>query len=175
MIKKFQPNNLIFNIMKSTFITLKKSLFTILTGFALLFGNTSMGLPAEDPNTIIGIWKTGEGNAVVRIYKNGDKYQGKIVWLKEPNDPETAKPKSDKNNPTESFKNRPVLGLINLWGFSQTSKNLWEDGNIYDPKSGNTYSCTIKMISPNSLEVRGYIGVSIIGRTDIWTRQVAKN
>jgi uncharacterized protein (DUF2147 family) len=161
--------------MKSTFITLKRSLFTILTGLALLFGNTSMGLPAEDPNTIIGVWKTGEGNAVVRIYKNGDKYQGKIVWLKEPNDPETMKPKLDKNNPTESFKNRPVLGLINLWGFSQTSKNLWEDGNIYDPKSGNTYSCTIKMISLNSLEVRGYIGVSIIGRTDIWTRQVAKN
>ena len=46
--------------------------------------------------------------------------------------------------------------------------------NRYDPKNGNTYSCTIKLTSPNSLEVRGYIGVSLIGRTDNWTRQQAK-
>jgi hypothetical protein len=46
--------------------------------------------------------------------------------------------------------------------------------NIYDPKNGNTYSCTIKMLNPNTLEVRGYIGVSLIGRTDTWTKQVAK-
>lgn len=161
--------------MKSTFIAFKKSAFTLLTTLTVLFGTTAMGLPVEEPNAIVGIWKTGDGNAVVRIYKNGDKFQGKIVWLKEPNDPETGKAKLDKNNPTQSSQNRPILGLINIWGFSQTSKNLWEEGNIYDPKSGNTYSCTIKMINANSLEVRGYIGMSLIGRTDVWTRQVAKN
>jgi uncharacterized protein (DUF2147 family) len=63
---------------------------------------------------------------------------------------------------------------VNIWGFSYKDANLWEEGNIYDPKNGSTYSCTIKMINPNTLEVRGYIGVSIIGRTDIWTRQQAK-
>lgn len=129
----------------------------------------------QDPNAIVGIWKTGDGNAVVRIYKNEQKYQGKIVWLKEPIDPDTAKAKLDKNNPTQTLQNRPILGLINIWGFRQTEKNVWEEGNIYDPKSGNTYSCTIKMTGPNSLEVRGYIGVSLIGRTDNWTRQISKN
>jgi uncharacterized protein (DUF2147 family) len=54
------------------------------------------------------------------------------------------------------------------------SENLWEEGNIYDPKNGNTYSSTMRLINGNSLEVRGYIGVSLIGRTDTWTRQVAK-
>lgn len=153
----------------------KKSFFRLLSGFLLFFVTTSMGLNSEDPNAIVGIWKTGDGNAVVRIYKNEQKYQGKIVWLKEPIDPVTGKSKLDKNNPTETLQNRPVLGLINIWGFSQTEKNTWEEGNIYDPKSGNTYSCSIKMTGANSLEVRGYIGVSLIGRTDIWTRQVPKN
>ena len=101
----------------------------------------------EDSNPIVGVWKTGEGNAMVRIYKNGEKFQGKIVWLKEPNDPETGKPKIDKNHPEEANRTRPILGLVNIWGFSQTGKNLWEDGNIYDPKNGNTYSCEIKMIN----------------------------
>jgi uncharacterized protein (DUF2147 family) len=61
-----------------------------------------------------------------------------------------------------------------VWGFRFAEKNNWEEGNIYDPKNGNTYSCTIKMTSSNTIEVRGFIGVSLIGRTDTWTRQVAK-
>lgn len=129
---------------------------------------------ADDPDAIVGVWKTGEGTAMVKVYKNGDKYQGKIVWLQEPNDPETGKPKLDKNHPDESVRTRPVLGLVNIWGFTYNGKNVWDEGNIYDPKSGNTYSCTIKMTNNNTLEVRGYIGVSLIGRTDTWVRQVAK-
>jgi uncharacterized protein (DUF2147 family) len=111
---------------------------------------------------------------MVRIYKNGDKYQGKVVWLKEPIDTETGKPKLDKNHPDESVRTRPVLGLVNIWGFVYKGDKLWEEGNIYDPKNGNTYSCTIKLESANTLEVRGFIGVSLIGRTDTWTRQVSK-
>jgi uncharacterized protein (DUF2147 family) len=128
----------------------------------------------DNSDAIVGVWKTGEGNAIVRIYKNGDKYQGKVVWLKEPNDPETGKPKLDKNHPEESARTRPILGLVNVWGFVYKDKNSWDEGNIYDPKNGNTYSCTIKMPNPNTIEVRGFIGVSLIGRTDTWTRQVSK-
>lgn len=142
---------------------------------AIVFTITSSFSTAEDnPDAIVGVWKTGEGNALVRIYKNGDTYQGKVVWLKEPVDPETGKPKVDKNHPDEASRTRPVLGLINIWGFKYIEKNKWDEGNIYDPKNGNTYSCTIKMINSNTLEVRGYIGVALIGRTDTWTRQVAK-
>jgi uncharacterized protein (DUF2147 family) len=126
----------------------------------------------DNPDAIVGVWKTGEGNAMVRIYKNGDKYQGKVVWLKEPIDPETGKPKLDKNQSDETAKKRPVLGLINIWGFLPKENNVWDEGNIYDPKNGNTYSSTMKLINANTLEVRGYIGVSLIGRTDTWTRQV---
>jgi len=152
-----------------------QTLFAGLLSFSLLTSMNTISPSLEDnPDAIQGVWKTGEGNAMVRIYKNGDKYQGKVVWLKEPIDPETGKPKVDKFHPEEASRNRPVLGLINVWGFVYQEKNVWSEGNIYDPKNGNTYSCTIKMINPNTIEVRGFIGVSLIGRTDTWTRQVAK-
>lgn len=153
---------------------MKKLLISSFSALFILLMGTSFAPISDNPDAIVGVWKTGEGNAMVRIYKNGEKYQGKVVWLKEPNDPETGKPKQDKNHPDEATRTRPVLGMINIWGFSYKDKNLWDDGNIYDPKNGSTYSCTIKMINPNTLEVRGYIGVSIIGRTDNWTRQQAK-
>ena len=153
---------------------MKKKLIRSICALFLLLVGTSFTPFSDNPDAIVGVWKTGEGNAMVRIYKNGEKYQGKVVWLKEPIDPETGKPKQDKNHPDEATRTRPVLGMINIWGFSYKEKNLWDDGNIYDPKNGSTYSCTIKMINPNTLEVRGYIGVSIIGRTDNWTRQQAK-
>lgn len=153
---------------------MKKLLISSFSAILLLLMGSSFAPIADNPDNIVGVWKTGEGTAMVRIYKNGDKYQGKIVWLKEPNDPETGKPKQDKNHPEEATKSRPILGMVNIWGFTYKENNLWDDGNIYDPKNGSTYSCTIKMINPNSLEVRGFIGVSIIGRTDNWTRQQAK-
>lgn len=160
--------------MKSKLNLFKLIIFTSTAALLILFTTTAFRFMQENPSPIIGVWKTGDGNAMVRIYKNGEKYQGKIVWLKEPIDPETGKPKLDKNHPEESARKRPVLGLINIWGFTQVEKNLWEEGNIYDPKNGNTYSCSMKLINPNTLEVRGYIGVSLIGRSDTWTKQVAK-
>jgi uncharacterized protein (DUF2147 family) len=128
----------------------------------------------NEADKIVGVWKNGEGTGMIKIYKNGDLYQGKIVWLKEPIDPETGKPKLDKNHPDESVRSRTVIGLINTWGFVYKGEKLWEDGKIYDPKSGNTYNCTIRLKNENTLDVRGYIGISLIGRTDTWTRQIAK-
>lgn len=153
---------------------MKNSIIHSLIVSVLLLANSAFASTSNSPDDIVGVWKTGEGTAMVRIYKNGDKYQGKVVWLKEPIDPETDKPKVDKNHPEETSRKRAVLGLINIWGFQYKDNNTWDGGNIYDPKNGNTYSCTIKLTSPNSLEVRGYIGVSLIGRTDNWTRQQAK-
>lgn len=121
-------------------------------------------------NKILGVWKTGEGNGHVEIYKNGDKYQGKIVWLKEPTDPETGKPKTDKQHPDPKNHSRPILGLVNLWGFTAKSANTFENGHIYDPKNGKEYKCVMTLKDENHLEVRGYVGITLIGRTDKWTR-----
>lgn len=136
--------------------------------FCFLFINTLMA--QDNPNAILGNWKTGSGNAVIQIYKNGEKFQGKIISLQEPNDPETGKPRLDKQHPDPANRTRPILGLVNLWGFQFKDKNVWKDGHIYDPKNGKTYSCNMKLTNVNTLEVRGFIGVSLIGRTDTWTR-----
>lgn len=162
------------NLMAAFKANYKKMTLLFVGSLLIIAGASAFNVKADNPDGIVGVWKTGEGTAMVRIYKNGDKYQGKIVWLKEPNDPETGKPKVDKNHPDEASKTRSILGLVNIWGFNYKGENVWDGGNIYDPKNGNTYSCTMKLQNANSLEVRGYIGVSIIGRTDTWTKQVLR-
>lgn len=144
--------------------------------FILLLLSSAIGADkfyshAGDPNAIVGTWKNGEGTGMIKITRNGDKFQGQIVWLQEPNDPETGKPKLDKNHPDNSNHTRQIMGLTNMWGFKYTKTGVWDGGKIYDPKKGSTYDCTIKLKNDNTLEVRGYIGISLIGRTDTWTRQ----
>ncbi len=129
---------------------------------------------ANNADALVGFWKTGEGNAVVQIYKQGDAYFGKIVWLKEPIDPTTGKPKIDSKNEDPSLKGRPLLSMVNLRDFKFIKTNHWEDGKIYDPKSGEDYSCKLTMVDNNTLEVRGYVGISLFGRTDTWKRQQVK-
>ena len=128
---------------------------------------------ANDGDKVLGLWKNGEGTGIVQIYKKGDKYFGKIVWLKVPNNPDGTT-RTDVNNPNESERKKLLKGLENLRDFDYVSKNTWENGRIYDPKTGNDYACEMKLINDNTLEVRGYIGVSLFGRTDVWKRQVTK-
>lgn len=115
------------------------------------------------------VWFNQEKTAKVQVFKATDgKYYGKIVWLKEPNN-EEGKPKVDKNNPDKAKKSTPLMGLQLLKGFKKDGETGYEDGTIYDPKNGKTYSCKINR-KGETLEVRGYVGISLIGRTTIWTK-----
>ena len=126
-----------------------------------------------ESDKIIGIWEVGSGKARVKITKYGDKFGGKIVWLKEPTYPDGTK-KVDKNNPDETKRTVPLLGFNNLLGFSYKGKSEYDGGTIYDPENGNVYNCNITLKDDNTLEVRGYIGVSLFGRTDNWKRVILK-
>lgn len=123
----------------------------------------------EKADAIIGKWLTaGDDNAKVEIFKSGSKYYGKIVWLQNPiRDGEKA---LDKKNPDKKKQNNPIIGLQIISDFEYNAEeNVWKNGKIYDPESGKTYSCTIKK-EGNKLKVRGYIGISLLGRTEIWTK-----
>lgn len=143
---------------------MKNLLFTLLLAFS-----SSILFAQPESDAILGVWETGSGKARVKIDKVGDKFYGKIVWLREPLN-EEGKPKVDKNNPDENLRTAPILGYKLIKDFSYKGEKTWEDGTIYDPENGSTYSCTIKMTDENTLDVRGFIGVSLFGRTDVWKR-----
>jgi len=123
----------------------------------------------EEGDKLIGIWEPSHGKAKVKVTKVGSKYFGKIVWLKTPTY-ENGSKKVDKNNPDPKMHSTPILGYKILKDFEYVGKKTWENGTIYDPENGSTYNCVIKLKDNNTIEVRGYIGVSAIGRTDTWKR-----
>ncbi len=130
-------------------------------GFYFCFFFNPNSIFAQGENAIVGNWLTTDKDAKIEIFKEGNEYFGKVVWLQEPL--EDGKPKVDKKN------NRPLMGMRLLNNF-QYNNGVWEDGTIYDPKNGKTYSCTIKKKVNSTLEVRGYVGISLIGRTVEWSR-----
>jgi len=142
--------------------------------FALFTQTDSLHSQDAQADLLVGVWEPSHGRARVKIDKIADKYYGKIVWLKEPNDPEKGTPKVDKNNPDESMRAVALKGYRLLKDFTYKGKREWADGTIYDPENGNTYSCVIKATDDNTLDIRGYIGVKTFGRTDVWKRVAIK-
>lgn len=122
---------------------------------------------AQSETRVLGLWYNTEKTAQVEITQNGSEFLGKIVWLQDPS-PE-GKPATDKENPDPKLKQRPLMGLSLLKGLKY-SGGIWKGGEIYDPKTGKTYSCEIKLKSDSVLEVKGYIGFSFVGKTVQWTK-----
>lgn len=149
-----------------------KKLLTLSAALLMVFAISSFtnSAPAEDPaDAIVGLWEPSNGKARVKITKIANKYFGKIVWLKEPKDPKTGKPKVDKNNPNEKLRSVRLRGYRLLKDFVYTGDNEWSGGTIYDPESGSTYSCVIKK-NKDVLDIRGYVGIKALGRTDKWKK-----
>jgi len=142
----------------------------------LLLLSSSFTVFADEADNILGAWLTAEGKSKVEIYKCGAKYCGKIVWLKIPqypaDDPQGmgGKDKMDRENPDKALKTRPLLGINIIQDFVYDGEAEWDDGTIYDPRNGKTYSCSMTLTDANTLEVRGYVGLPLFGRTAIWTR-----
>jgi len=137
--------------------------------FLCLLVFTLSSLTQKETLTPVGTWTNADKEAKFEIYECGTKLCGKIAWIKNPNQ-EDGKPKLDQNNPDASLKNRPIMGMEFMKNFEQNEKDKWDNGTIYDPQSGKTYSCYIRVIDKNKIEVKGYIGLSVIGRSQIWTR-----
>lgn len=140
-----------------------KTIITLIT--ALLLNIVSF---AQNANSLVGKWLNQDSDAHIEIVEKSGKYYGTIVWLKNPTNPDGS-PKVDKENPDEQLKTRSIKGLTILNDFT-FDDDEWENGTIYDPKSGKTYSCVIEMPKENTIKVTGYIGFSWIGRTVVWTR-----
>ena len=129
------------------------------------------GAGDDKGDDVIGVWLVGKKTAHVEIFKTGKYYYGKLSWLKTPND-EQGNPKLDVNNPDENMRSKPLLNLLFLKGFKYDGDHEWSDGTIYDPEEGKTYSCKMWFEKGNmdELMMRGFMGISLLGRTDTWTR-----
>tara|TARA_B110000003_G_scaffold262310_1_gene284823 strand:- start:85 stop:522 length:438 start_codon:yes stop_codon:yes gene_type:complete len=126
---------------------------------------------AQINNDVVGKWYNAEKDAVITIFEDNKTISGKITWMKFPND-DNGNPKTDPLNPDDALKSRPRLGMVMMSGFTHIEANEWDNGTLYDPKKGKTYSGKITLTDKNTLDLRGYIGFSFIGRSSVWTRKL---
>lgn len=129
----------------------------------LLVGLLQTSNAQTDQDAIIGEWINDKKDGKFEIYKQDNKYYGKILWGK-------GGDTKDVKNPDDSLKDRELVGLTILKNFTYDGKGTWKDGTIYDPREGKTYDCKITIKNNNQINVRGFIGIGLFGRTEIWTR-----
>jgi uncharacterized protein (DUF2147 family) len=134
--------------------------------------------PPGDPDAIVGVWETAptdKGYAHIEIVRRGDAYAGSIVWLDEllypAGDEMAGQTKIDRMNPDPSLRARPILGLQIVDGLEYAGDGRWHGGTIYDPETGKIYKSKAAIADGGeTLKLRGYIGVSLLGRTSQWKR-----
>jgi uncharacterized protein (DUF2147 family) len=128
-------------------------------------------------DAILGRWLNQEGLAVIEISRAGDTYEGRIVWLKEgtypPDDPRGmgGRERVDRDNSDPALRSRRLLGLLIMRGFRFDGGRSWSGGRLYDPQSGKEYRGKMTLASPDTLSLRGYVGIPLFGRTATWTRR----
>ena len=142
----------------------------IITTFVLLI-SLFINVFAQSNNDIIGEWYNAEKDAIITIYEDGKTISGKTTWMLNPND-ENGEPKKDLLNKDKNLRDRDRLGLVLMKGFVHIEGNVWDNGRLYNPKDGKTYTGMITLEDKNTLDLRGYVGFSFLGKSTKWTRKV---
>ncbi len=115
---------------------------------------------AQKADDIIGQYYTPKKDGKIQLYKVGNHYVGKLIWGKSN--------RKDFKNPNAALRSRDLIGMVFLTNFVYDDGE-YKDGKIYDPQSGKTYSSKM-WLSNGNLKVRGFVGVSLLGRTEVFTR-----
>ncbi len=137
--------------------------------FGILLVVFALGTFMAQAQSVIGNWKTiddetGEAKSIVQIYEQGGKVYGKVIEILNP-----AKRDSKCQNCKGSDKDKPILGLVIIKGLSKDGSE-WSGGQILDPNKGKLYKCSMSLDGKDVLKVRGYVGISLLGRTQTWKR-----
>lgn len=142
--------------------------------FVLATAGAIDGVLADPTAGPAGLWKTvddrtGADRSIVRIEDDGKRWSGRIVKSLDPRDD----PKATCGKCPGDRKDQPIVGMAILTGLTRSANDarLWEGGEILDPDSGGLYRARIRLSEDGrSLEVRGFLGVSLFGRTQVWRR-----
>ena len=121
---------------------------------------------AADP---FGTWLTEDKKGKIHIVNCGGALCGNLVWIQEPMDPETNKPKLDKHNVDASKQGRPLLGIPIVLDMKPNGADKWE-GQVYNAEDGNTYSGSFTMTGANSAQLKGCIMGGLLCKAQTWTR-----
>ena len=121
---------------------------------------------AADP---FATWLTEDKKGKIHIVNCGGALCGNLVWIQEPTDPETNKPKLDKHNVDASKQGRPLLGIPIVLDMKPNGADKWE-GQVYNAEDGNTYSGSFAMTGANSAQLKGCIMGGLLCKAQTWTR-----
>ena len=115
-----------------------------------------------------GVWLSSDGRVRVKVSDCQGALCGRVVWLKEPLDPETRRPRTDKRNPDASKRGQPMLGLNVVHGLQPIGENKWS-GAIYNADEGRSYAVNVKLVSSNKLALQGCV-LRVFCKSQTWTR-----
>jgi uncharacterized protein (DUF2147 family) len=144
---------------------MKKMYLALMLTVVAISNSLGQNVPSDK---ILGLWLSEEKDGKIEIYKSENKYFGKLIWGKTMYEADGSTSKKDVKNKDEKLRGRNLKDLLMLKNFKYNG-GVWDGGEIYDPYSGKTYSCTMK-ISDGKLNIRGYVGISLLGRTAVWER-----
>ena len=138
---------------------------------ALLLVAIGTGAHAATSETagIEGLWLSSKEKVVVELYRCEERLCGDIVWLAKPYR-KTGEFKRDARNPDPSLRNRGWCGIQVIRGLEGGKSDSWTDGKFYYPKQGRTYDLNIAKTSNNEIQFRAYLGIPLLGKTEVWTR-----
>lgn len=140
---------------------MKQFLTALVVGLLCLL--PSQVLAQTNPDHILGTYLTEGGKAKIKVTKQGAAYVGTLIWT-------SRGDVLDEHNPTKSERTKKLVGKVILTGLKYDSGSDYKGGKIYDPENGKTYSCKVTTEANGNLKMRGFIGVSLLGRTTSWTR-----
>lgn len=139
-------------------------------GNTIIFAQSSqVNALTFNPDDILGVWSNSDKIMNVKIEKIGSHYFGKLIWLEKPNEP-NGSPKLDKNNPDPTLRRVPFIGLRVMRDIKYRGEGVWGGGSLYDPEKGKTYGCKIMMDVKNEVKIRGYIGLTLLGKSEKFYR-----
>jgi len=143
----------------------------------LLLSSLATTAQSKDPNALAGRWLNEKKIAIIEISRDDDgAFSGRIVWMKEPeypaDDPKgmAGRPRIDRENPDPALRDRPLLGLVIMRRFVFDGEDSWSGGRLYDPENGKEYRGRMKLTAPDTLLLRGYVGITLFGRSETWSR-----
>lgn len=117
---------------------------------------------------ILGNWFSENKSGEILVYQSDGKYYGKLVGGNNLYETDGKTPRKDIKNSDEKLQTRTLINLVILSDFTYKNSE-YTGGKIYDPQSGKTYKCNMKLAG-NELNIRGYVGIPMFGRTSVWTR-----